>query len=515
MKLVLALFISAVGLSVASAQFSQQGTKLVGTGESGASRLGYSVAISGDGNTVIAGGWEDSSQLGAAWIFFRNGGVWSQQGNKLVGAGSIGRPQQGISVGISADGNTAIIGGPADSSGGGAAWIFVRNGDAWSQQGGKLVGTGAVWSNGLSHSGASQGRSVALSGDGNTAILGGPNDNGGYGAAWVFTRDGNAWYQQGSKLVGTGGVNGQISGTPSEGYSVSLSADGNTAIIGGEGDAGGKGAVWIFTRSGGVWTQVGQKLVPSDEINNPDVGWSVSLSGDGNTAMTGGPYDNFSYQYGASWIYVHTDTGWAQDGSKLFETGYTTDEHQGWSVSLSSDGNTALIGAQGDNGGVGAGYVLSRSGDTWSLVGSKFAGNDAAGAAQQGYSAALSGDAGTAILGGPYDNSDTGAVWVFVRSTSAVNQTAPAVPASFELGQNYPNPFNPTTKIQLTLADRQLTIVNVYDVLGRKVATLLNEVKDPGTYTVEFNATGLASGVYYYRMAAGSFVQTKKLLLLR
>jgi hypothetical protein len=112
------------------------------------------------------------------------------------------------------------------------------------------------------------------------------------------------------------------------------------------------------------------------------------------------------------------------------------------------------------------------------------------------------------------------------------------LPASCSLSQNYPNPFNPSTTIQFTIvsaqsgsasakktADRSggnrlLTIVNVYDVLGRVVATLVNDVKQPGTYTVQFSANGgngpnLASGVYFYRLQAGSFVQTKKLLLLR
>jgi hypothetical protein len=84
----------------------------------------------------------------------------------------------------------------------------------------------------------------------------------------------------------------------------------------------------------------------------------------------------------------------------------------------------------------------------------------------------------------------------------------------FKLYDNYPNPFNPTTRIQFSIADRQLTIVKVYDVLGREVVTLVNEVKEPGTYTVQFSGSGLASGVYFYRLQAGSFVQTKKLLLL-
>ena len=90
---------------------------------------------------------------------------------------------------------------------------------------------------------------MALSGDGNTVLVGGWRDNIGAGAVWVYTRSGGVWTQQGSKLAGTGAV-----GTAEQGNSVALSADGNTAIVGGSGDNGGAGATWVYTRSGGVWT---------------------------------------------------------------------------------------------------------------------------------------------------------------------------------------------------------------------------------------------------------------------
>lgn len=86
---------------------------------------------------------------------------------------------------------------------------------------------------------------------------------------------------------------------------------------------------------------------------------------------------------------------------------------------------------------------------------------------------------------------------------------------TFELTQNYPNPFNPVTNLQFTIHNCQLTTVKVYDMLGREVATLVNEVKQPGTYTVQWNASGLASGVYLYRLTAGTLVQMRKLVLLK
>ena len=91
---------------LALAQFTQQGPKLVGTGTAGGAGQGLSVALSGDGNTAIVGGPDDNSGAGAAWVFTRSGGVWTQQGTKLVGTGAIGAAMQGYSVSLSADGNT-------------------------------------------------------------------------------------------------------------------------------------------------------------------------------------------------------------------------------------------------------------------------------------------------------------------------------------------------------------------------------------------------------------------------
>src|SRR5262245_51633144 len=93
------------------AQFAQQGSKQVGSGNTGASQQGRAVAISADGNTLVIGGVGDNSFAGAAWVFTRSGTTWSQQGSKLIGSGSTGsNVQQGMSVAISADGNTILVG---------------------------------------------------------------------------------------------------------------------------------------------------------------------------------------------------------------------------------------------------------------------------------------------------------------------------------------------------------------------------------------------------------------------
>ena len=216
------------------------------------------------------------------WVFTRSGGTSSQQ-VELIGSNVNGGPI-GTVVAVSADGNTAIAGVALDSSSTGAAWVFTRSSGVWSQQGPKLVGNGAI---GL----AEQGGSVALSGDGNTAIVGGLNDNNGVGAAWVFTRSNGVWTQQ-AKLVGNDAVANPY---VHQGSSVALSGDGNLAIVGGPSDNGGPlgnevGAAWLFARSDGTWSQL-QKLANNGEADFPQAffGASVALSADGRTALVGVP----------------------------------------------------------------------------------------------------------------------------------------------------------------------------------------------------------------------------------
>ena len=107
----------------AQAQFSQQSPKLVGTGAVFVAEQGVSVALSGNGNTAIVGGFDDDNGVGAAWMYTRSGGVWSQQGPKLLGTSAKGPygAQQGYSVSLSGDGNTAIVGGWTDNDFAGAA----------------------------------------------------------------------------------------------------------------------------------------------------------------------------------------------------------------------------------------------------------------------------------------------------------------------------------------------------------------------------------------------------------
>lgn len=311
--------------------WTQPGIRLYVTSY-GATNLGISGALSADGNTALLGG-------DGAVVFTRSGNTWTQQGSALVGTGCVGGPGFGLSVALSANGNTAVIGCPADNNQMGAILIFARSSNVWSQQGSKLVGTGSIGT------GAGQGSSVGISSDGNTALSGGPLDGNGWeGAVWVFTRSGNTWSQQGNKLVPTDNIGASFMGT-----SISLSADGNTAAFGGSRDNNHLGAVWVFTRNGNTWSQQ-SKLVGTGGIGH--IVWqgsSVSLSSDGSKLISGGPRDNTTVATatGAAWIFSRTGTVWNQDGNKLVSELASDRDEQGRAVAMSPDGARVLIGGPG------------------------------------------------------------------------------------------------------------------------------------------------------------------------
>ncbi len=444
------------------AQFVQQGPKLVASGAVGNAFLGNAVALSRDGNTALVGGFDDDSSTGAAWVFVRaSDGTWLQQ-QKLVSTNVVGVANQGYAVALSADGNTALVGGPADGGGSGAAWIWVRSGTLWTEQARLADPDATVFFGGA----------VSLSGDGATAAVGGKDDNLSTGAAWVWVRVGTNWEQ--TKLVAAPTSFGALQGS-----SVSLSADGQTLIVGAPGDSGGTGAAWTFTRSGSTWTQ-GAKLVALDAVGTASQqGSSVFLSEHGDTAIVSGPAD--AGDTGAAWIWAYSAGSWTNQ-FKLVGSGATETAEQGASVSLAADGNTAIVGSILDNASTGAAWIWSRSGSTWteSLPG-KLVGSGSVGSSSQGI-VALSGDGTTALIGGSGDNANTGAAWAWgVAALRFVQQ-----PVDTPAGQT----ITPAVTVQLYGGNGQPVAqsgVSITMSLGSGTGSL------SGTVSQQTDATGLAS----------------------
>jgi hypothetical protein len=277
---------------------------------------------------------------------------------------------------------------------------------------------------------------------------------------------------------------------------------------------GGGSGVYLSTNNGTSWTPVNSGLW------SPTV-WSLAVSGTNLFAGTGGGGGVFlSADSGASWTGLYsspttTDVfALATSGGNLFAgtngsgVFLSTDKGTTWAPIDSGLTNMwvwslAFSGTNLFAGTLGGGVLLStNNGRSWTAVNSGLPLNTLV------YSFAVS---GTKLFVGTGDG-------VFLRPLSeivSVKLSSNEPPTVFRLEQNYPNPFNPTTTIRYALPGRVHVTLTVFNALGQEVATLVNDSQDAGYHDVRFDASGLASGVYFYQLRAGDYVATKKLLVLR
>jgi hypothetical protein len=412
---------------------------LAGNGQGGEGLLGYSVALSEDGTTALIGA---PRERGGVWVFVREGSAWKIQ-EKLAGEppGSespehcgeevAGEIEEGCGFGrgvaLSADGNTALIGAPRANEGSGYARVFVRTGSSWST-GETLIGAAGVKSH--------FGKSVALSADGNTALVGAPSGRNTAGQAWVFTREnqeGSVW-SPGEQLNG-----GSESSEAHFGVSVALNANGTTALIGAptasatvgvpEALSANAGAAWVFTRAepGSAWNQGTRLTGGAQEIGEGRFGYSVALSGEGDTALIGARTDNSGA--GAAWVFTRSSaTAWAQEPKLTVPTSGQGGRVVafGFSVALSGDGDTALVGGPATSpASSGAAWLFTDSGSAWSEQQELRAGESETGPGSFGTSVALASDGEDALIGAPNDDASAGAAWPFAVGPS-VSGVSPA-----------------------------------------------------------------------------------------
>lgn len=281
---------------------------------------GTSIAIAKNGNTVLSGApyWgrtinparRSTINPGAGLLWTYQSGSWSHQ--VLNAQQMFENAHVGASVALDTAATTALLGAPNDSSGKGSVVVMIRNDNTWSQQA-KLTmpNPSGSFVYCLSQS-CRFGSAVALSGDGNTALIGVPNADDSYidglsaGKFFVFTRSGTTWSQQ------TIDMPSNAIGKAYLGSSVALSHDGNTAIIGGLNDDRARGAAWVYTRDNQqAWTQR-TKLVGSLDAAGAQFGYSVALSGDGSVAAVGAASSGDS---GATYVFGSGDAGvtWTQN----------------------------------------------------------------------------------------------------------------------------------------------------------------------------------------------------------
>ena len=218
---------------------AQVASLVASDGEAG-DQFGYSVAV--DGDTAVIGAYTDDSYTGSAYVFTRSGTTWTQQA-KLTASNRQADDWFGLSVDV--DGDTAVIGAHRSDSTKGTAYVFRRSGTAWSQEATLSASDGAA--------GDALGYSVSVSGD--TAVIGAHGGNANQGAAYVFTRSGSTWAEQ-TKLTRSGGA-------PNDYFGVSVSVDGEAAVIGAYGENSFSGSAYVFTRSGTTWSQEATLTAPT------------------------------------------------------------------------------------------------------------------------------------------------------------------------------------------------------------------------------------------------------------
>jgi hypothetical protein len=219
-------------------------------------QFGESISVSGD--TAVIGALNKNSGQGAAYVFVRSGGVWSQQ-QELTASDGAANDEFGYAVAVSGD--TVVIGAYQKNSRQGAAYVFVRSVGVWSQQQELTTSDGA----------ANDEFSYALAVSGDTAVIGAYQKNSRQGAAYVFVRSAGVWSQQQELTASDGAANDE--------FGVSVSVSGNTAVMGAFYKNSYQGAAYVFVDSGGVWSQQ-QELTAADGAANDFFGRSVSLSGD-------------------------------------------------------------------------------------------------------------------------------------------------------------------------------------------------------------------------------------------
>jgi hypothetical protein len=328
-------------------------------GEQG-DNFGSSISLSSDGLTALIGAQWDGKGSAYIFIYNKDTSTWNQMA-KLTSSDECENQHFGCSVSLSSDGLTALIGAEGDDQNGafsGSAYIFQVSSwslyDETNHESAKITPDDGAY-------GDKFGCSVSLSSDGHRALIGAIwDDNVGAidGSAYVFGGNGSSWAQQAKITVS------DVNSGHSLGSSVSLSSDGTKALIGARGNNLYPGSAYIFNTSGIIWNQQA-KLTPSDGEADDDFGFSVSLSSDGSTALIGRiPYNSS----GAAYIYE--SSSWdsydenSHETAKLTPSDRRDNDHFGLSVSLSSDGEKALIGAFGGYYATGSAYIFKST--SWS-----------------------------------------------------------------------------------------------------------------------------------------------------
>jgi len=318
-----------------------------------------------------------------------------------ITATDLAAPGDQFGVSVSIDGNYTLVGANGFDSYRGAAHVFIKSGDLWTQQHRLTASDGATDDN--------FGSTVSVSGD--YAVVGAYGHNSYTGAAYVFMRSGVTWTQQ-AKLTAS-------DASTDDYFGISVSISGDYIIVGAYGDDSYTGSAYIFVRSGTSWSQQ-DKLTASDGDTDDNFGWAVSLSGDYAIVGAYGDADG-GLSSGSAYVFVRSGTSWSQQ-DKLTASDAAAFDNFGTAVSIDAD--YAVIGANQDNTFTGSAYVFVRSGLSWSQQ-DKLTAFDGVANDNFGSTVSLSGNyAVVGAFGDDDDGSSSGSAYIFVRSGTSWTEHA-------------------------------------------------------------------------------------------
>jgi hypothetical protein len=467
------LLVVAVAASPASSVAADEPSEAPQAEFTGSVGYGFAVAMSTDGGTAVVGQLGDSTFTdvpGVAHVYTVDGSNWTQQ-VELTASDSSYDMLFGNAVAVSADGNTVIIGDPGECGYGldncehGAAYVFVRDGSTWTQQ----VEL---------HGGPGFGGAVALSGDGNTALVG-AGLSGSYGFSYapggnapptLFGRSGTTWTQ-----MATLSTSDASDPFDNFGHSVALSSDGHTALIGDPTQNEQAGAAYVFTGSGSAWTQQAE-LTGSDEMQGWTFGASVALSTNGQAAIVGAPAPGA----GSAYVFADSNSTWTQQ-SELTPDDAEVKSFDGWfgdAVALDSEGNVALVGAPWAEEDSGAAYAFAGEASNWGELG-EFVLANATPYDYFGDAVALNGEGNVALIG----RYDPGVDFFRVPAPSPRIPTGTKPP-----GTTSSNPSTSPTSTDPFTPSSNLTSNRIPASSGRGVVVDLTDLSDETIAPTAFRA---------------------------
>ena len=455
--------------------------------------FGYSVATSSDGNTLVVGAIFDeitgSTGPGVVYVFDRVGaaGTFVQVGVITGIYANNANDYYGVSLATSADGKTIIVGALIDEIPGGSntgvVYVYDRVGVGTTStfnQVGILTGSLASSSNDFF------GTSVATSSDGKTIVVGAYFDEGTTGRTYVFNRDGNT-FRETAVL--------SESGSSYFGYSVATSSDGKSILVGSYNNNAGAGNAYVYDKVGiGVsYRRVGILTGSYASDTGDNFGFSVDMSSDGRTMVVGARGDEIPGGLDTGVVYVYDRLGntFTQVGILTGSYASSGSDNFGTSVACSADGKTIVVGATGDeinNDGTGVVYVFNRIGNTFTEV-SSFVGSQSIESSDSfGFSLDISSD-GKTIFVGAYDDenisfgSGSGLVYVYDQVRSSYLFSTP----SGNIGIGTSNATSKLTVSGNALITGVTTITGNLNALGNsyvKLARTSNQTVTNGTDTL-------------------------------